>query len=137
MNNSSPVGELQEVFMQFSAELLEMMKQGCGFKSDSELVEALPAITKGRVSEVKSGKRHLTEEQALVIAKACKLNPEWVLVNLAAETTKSEACKPIWSNLAKKLSKAALVFVVAGLLNSGLVPDLGKRVFLVRPRNSA
>jgi len=123
--------------MQFSAELLDMMKNQSGFKSDSELVGALPAITKGRISEVKSGKRHLTEEQALVIATACNLNPEWVLVNLAAETTKSEACRPIWSNLAKKLSKAALVFVVAGLLNSGLVPDLSKRVFLARSRNIA
>jgi len=120
--------------MQFSTELLEMMKTEAGFKSDSELVGVLPAITKGRISEVKSGKRHLTEEQALVIAKACNLNPEWVLVNLAAETSKSEACKPIWTNLAKKLSKAALVFVVAGLLNSGMVPDLGKYRFLARSR---
>lgn len=120
--------------MQFSAELLEMMKQECGFKSDSELVEALPAITKGRVSEVKSGKRHLTEEQALTIANACKLNPEWVLVNLAAETTKSEACKPIWSNLAKKLSKAVCVVMMSGIYFMGTGPDLGKHAFLRRSR---
>lgn len=122
--------------MSFSSELIEQSKKDLGLMKDSELLELMP-ISKTVLSEVKSGKRHLTEDQALAIAKACKLNPEWVLVNLAAETSKSEACKPIWANLAKKLSKAALVFVVAGLLNSGLVPDFGKRVFLTRSRYSA
>ncbi|MGY5797223.1 DUF3693 domain-containing protein [Rheinheimera faecalis] len=120
--------------MNFSAELLEQAKVILKLGKDAELVELLPKMTKGNLSQIKNGARPLTEEQALTVAKACNLNPEWVLVNLAAETSKSEACKPIWSNLAKKLSKAALVFVVAGLLNSGLVPDLSKRVFLARSR---
>jgi hypothetical protein len=127
---------VKDIFMSFSSELIEQSKTALGLQKDSELLELMP-ISKTVLSEVKSGKRHLTEDQALAIATACNLNPEWVLVNLAAETTKSEACRPIWSNLAKKLSKAALVFVVAGLLNSGLVPDLSKRVFLARSRNSA
>lgn len=120
--------------MNFSAELLEQTKRILNLSKDADLVELLPKMTKGNLSQIKNGARPLTEEQALAIAEACNLNPEWVLVNLAAETSKSEACKPIWANLAKKLSKAALVFVVAGLLNSGLVPDLGKRVFLRRSR---
>ncbi len=120
--------------MNFSAELLEQAKVILKLGKDAELVELLPKMTKGNLSQIKNGARPLTEEQALTVAKACNLNPEWVLVNLAAETSKSEACKPIWANLAKKLSKAALVFVVAGLLNSGLVPDLGKHRFLARSR---
>ncbi len=120
--------------MSFSYSLIEMYKEKLGITSDNKAAKELQGMSSGRLSEIKSGERFLTEEQALTIAKACNLNPEWVLVNLAAETSKSEACKPIWSNLAKKLSKAALVFVVAGLLNSGLVPDLSKRVFLARSR---
>jgi plasmid maintenance system antidote protein VapI len=120
--------------MNFSYSLIEMYKEKLGITSDNKAAKELQGMSSGRLSEIKSGERFLTEEQALTIAKECNLNPEWVLVNLAAETSKSEACKPIWANLAKKLSKAALVFVVAGLLNSGLVPDLGKRVFLARSR---
>lgn len=123
--------------MSFSAELLELAKDKLGFTKDAQLLEIIPNTTKGNLSQVKSGARDLTDAQAITIAELCDLNKEWVLVSLAADTTKSESCRPIWSNLAKKLSKAALVFLVAGLLNSGLVPDLSKRVFLARSRNSA
>jgi len=96
----------------FSRELVEELKKSKEFSKDSDLLNILPKATKSVISEIKSGKRHLTEEQALFIANECGLNPGWVLVNLAAETAKVEEAKSVWSNLAKKLSKS----VTAGLL---------------------
>lgn len=123
--------------MKFSSELVEQCKKTLGFQKDAELLEVIPKMTKGLLSSVKNGNRELTDDQALAIAELCKLNPEWVLVNLAAEVAERKSNEPlrsVWAGLAKKLSKAALVFVVAGLLNSGLVPDLGKHRFLARSR---
>ncbi len=123
--------------MKFSSELVEQCKKTLGFQKDAELLEVIPKMTKGLLSSVKNGNRELTDDQALAIAELCKLNPEWVLVNLAAEVAERKSNEPlrsVWAGLAKKLSKAALVFVVAGLLNSGPVPDLGKHRFLARSR---
>lgn len=120
--------------MNFSYSLIEMYKEKLGITSDNKAAKELQGMSSGRLSEIKSGERFLTEEQALTIANTCKLNPEWVLVNLAAETTKSEACKPIWSNLAKKLSKAVCVVMMSGIYFMGAGPDLGKHAFLRRSR---
>jgi plasmid maintenance system antidote protein VapI len=120
--------------MNFSYSLIEMYKEKLGITSDNKAAKELQGMSSGRLSEIKSGERFLTEEQALKIANTCNLNPEWVLVNLAAETTKSEACKPIWSNLAKKLSKAVCVVMMSGIYFMGAGPDLGKHVFLRRSR---
>lgn len=97
----------------FSGELLNELKKVKGFTKDTELLDVLPKSTKSVISEVKSGKRHLTEEQALFIANECGLNTEWVLVHLAEETAKSEEAKSAWHNLAKKLNKSVLAAILA------------------------
>lgn len=107
--------------MNFSAGLIEEFKKAKCLSSDAATAELLPAMSKGRLSEVKSGKRHLTEEQALFIADECKINTQWVLVQLAEETAKSEQAKKVWSNLAKKISRSttaaalALMVIFSGL----------------------
>lgn len=115
--------------MSFSSELIEQCKKTLKLSKDSEVLEVVP-IGKTVLSEVKSGKRHLTEEQALAIASACELNPEWVLVNLAAETSKSESGKSIWAKLAKKLSSHGAAFSLILVCLLGSVPDSGKVVLL-------
>lgn len=126
--------------MSFSSELIEQSKKTLGLTRDAELLELMP-IGKTVLSEVKSGKRHLTEDQALAIAKACNLNPEWVLVNLAAETTKSESAKQAWSSLAKKLSSTALALALCVGFSlsclSGAWSGTGKVLLLRRSRNLA
>lgn len=105
--------------MNFSGDLIETLKKTKGLNSDAATAEALPAMSKGRLSEVKSGKRHLTEEQALFIAHECGLNVQWVLVQLAEETAKTEEAKHVWHDLAKKISRSATAAVLAVLLVFG------------------
>jgi plasmid maintenance system antidote protein VapI len=105
----------------FSYELVNELKKKLGTNKDSDVVEVIPAMNKGNLSSVKTGRRNLTEEQALFIAHECGLSPEWVLVQLAEETAKSEEAKDIWHNLAKKINKSvsaailALIVVFGGL----------------------
>lgn len=105
----------------FSYELIQELKKKRGIEKDIEVAELLPAMNKGNLSSIKSGRRHLTEEQALFIAHECNLSVDWVLVQLAEETAKSEEAKKAWHQLAKKLNKSvsaailALIVVFSGL----------------------
>lgn len=97
----------------FSCELINLLKAKRKFTRDSDLVGVLPATTKGIISELKSGKRHLTEDQAIFIAEQCGLNIEWVLVNLAEERAKNEIAKWAWASLAKKISRTVSAAILA------------------------
>ena len=97
----------------FSYELVQELKKAKGLKTDLEASGIIDGLNSGNMSQIKSGKRHLTEEQALFIAHECGLNPEWVLVHLAEEKSKSEEAKDIWCNLAKKISRSATAALLA------------------------
>ena len=113
--------ENQGISKMFSYELINELKKKLGTDKDSDVVELIPAMNKGNLSSVKTGRRHLTEEQALFIAKECNLNPEWVLVHLAEEVSKYSETKTVWHKLAKKISRSvtaaalALIVIFSGL----------------------
>ncbi len=102
--------------MNFSYKLIEQLKDKLKLKSDVQVCEVLPKITSGNLSQVKSGKRHLTEEQAVFIAEACALDVALVLVELAAESAKSEKAQSAWHDLAKKLKAASSILLLAAFL---------------------
>lgn len=102
--------------MNYSAELIETLKKIKGFSKDSEVVEVLPKTNKGNLSQIKSGNRHLTEEQALWIAEQCQLDPSWVLINLAEEKASSDKVRAVWSHIAKMMANTAKALAIAGLL---------------------
>lgn len=102
--------------MSYSAELIETLKKIKGFAKDTEVVEVLPKTNKGNLSQIKSGNRHLTEEQALWIAEQCNLDASWVLVNLAEEKASSDKVKAVWSHIAKTMAKTAKALAIVGLL---------------------
>ncbi len=101
--------------MNFSNELIDEFKKAKGIKTDSEVAEMLPEMNKGNLSKIRKGteNRHLNETQAIYIAHECNLSVDWVLVQLAEETAKSEEAKNAWHNLAKKLNKSVLATILA------------------------
>lgn len=102
--------------MSYSAELIETLKKIRGFEKDAQVVEVLPKATKGNLSQIKSGMRHLTEEQALWIANECQLDAAWVLVNLSEEKASNSEVKAIWGHIAKMIAKSVNALVIVGLL---------------------
>ena len=102
--------------MNFSYKLVELLKKEMGLKSDLQVCQVLPKITSGNLSQVKSGNRHLTDEQALFIAEKCSLDSALTLVELAAECAKTETAQTVWHNLAKKLKAATSAIVLTSLL---------------------
>ena len=101
--------------MNFSNELIDEFKKAKGIKTDAEVAELLPEMHKGNLSKIRKGteNRHLNETQALFIAHECNLSIDWVLVQLAEETAKSEEAKKAWHQLAKKLNKSVSAAILA------------------------
>lgn len=108
--------------MNFSNQLIDKYKEVCGAKSDAATAANVPNMTRMNLSAIRKGERHLTEEQALWIANECQLDSAMVLVELAAETSRSESAKDVWARLAKKLKAAASTAIVAAFLMVLAVP---------------
>lgn len=104
--------------MSFSNELIDKYKTKFGIATDAEAAELIPEMNKGNLSKIRKGieGRHLNEMQALWLAQQCQLDTAQVLVELAAERSKSDTAKAVWSSLAKKLKAAASAAVVATIL---------------------
>jgi hypothetical protein len=102
--------------MTYSYELIQKLKSRLELKSDNETAKVLPKATSGIISEIKSGKRCLTEEQAIFIIEHCSLDCALTLVELAAESAKTTTAQTVWHNLAKKLKATTKAVVVALIL---------------------
>ena len=111
--------------MNFSADMIDLIKKKYSEKTDSAVCSRVPKLLKQHIPAIRKGERHLTEEQALHIAHECDLSIEWVLVQLAEETAKTEEAKTAWHNLAKKISRSAYAAVLAVLLVFGGYADNG------------
>lgn len=102
--------------MTYSYELIQKLKNKLELKSDNETAKVLPKATSGIISEIKSGKRCLTEEQAIFIVENCELDCALTLVELAEESAKTTTAQTVWHNLAKKMKAATKIAVVALIL---------------------
>lgn len=117
--------------MNFSNELIDRYKEASAAKSDAATAANVPNMTRMNLSAIRKGERHLTEEQALWLARECGIDEAVVLVELAAETSRSEKAKSVWMNLSKKLKAAAIGTAVAAFLmisgTSGHIPPQRSR----------
>lgn len=86
--------------------LIEQLKLKMGVSSDRKAGLTLEKMNDGNLGQVKSGKRHLTPEQALYIAEQCNLDVGEVLVRLDMEKTKSEAVRSALSHVLKRIAGA-------------------------------
>ncbi len=104
--------------MSFSNQLIDQYKNKFGIATDAEAAELIPEMNKGNLSKIRKGieGRNLNEAQALWIAQHCALDCAQVLVQLAAEKSKSETAKAVWHDLAKKLKAMAVTAAIALIL---------------------
>lgn len=102
--------------MNISSNLIDEYKKLDGGKSDKIIAQELPSMTIGNVSQVRTGLRHLTPEQAMFIAERCGLDVGEVLVRLDMEKAKSPAVKAEFEKILKRLAGAfAAVALIVSL----------------------
>ena len=100
----------------FSYELIKKVKEAKGLQQDKEVIALIDGMNSGNMSQIKSGKRSLTEEQVLIIAKQCNIEPEPLLAMLAAEKAKSPQVKAAWESLSKQLMQSVRASILIAMI---------------------
>lgn len=94
--------------MNFSYELIEKYKSFKGYTQDKQVVADIDTISKGRLSNIKKGERHLTANQAIFLAESIGMDVKEALLQLALEKSKSKEESKIWTDVIKKISAACV-----------------------------
>ncbi|QSR35206.1 hypothetical protein CFI10_09385 [Marinobacterium iners] len=71
--------------MTYSARLIDAMKERQGIPSDNQAAEKI-GITRGNLSNIRSGRRNLTPEQTVRAAKLAGIDPGIALLRRFEET---------------------------------------------------
>lgn len=109
--------------MKSTTELLDAVKRQHGLTSDYQLAKLL-AMQTARISHYRAGRRFLSDETALQVAKLLDVAPGYVLAIVAAERAQTEEIRKAWQRAAKALAGAAVgVLLGCGLAYSPGVSD--------------
>jgi len=98
--------------MNYERTIIEKYKDKLGYKQDKQVIADL-GISKSHFSEIKSGNRHLTDEQIVILCNNAGFNTVEELAKSHFETAKSPKVKQAWSELVKKISATAASLIVA------------------------
>jgi hypothetical protein len=116
---SVKIQEAREMSENYSYELIEIFKTKKGLTKNRDAISLIDGMNEGNLSNIKAGKRHLTQEQGLFIAEQCGLDIGEVLVKLDMERSNSTVVKEALSNLLKRIATAvAAISLMIGLMGS-------------------
>ena len=83
---------------------LDATKAKIGIQSDYALAKSLD-ISREYMSQLRSGKRPVSDEVALRIAKLLEVNPIQIIATANAERAKNPEIQAAWTTLMDKISK--------------------------------
>ena len=87
----------------YQNKLLDAYKEAQNYVQDKQIAHDL-ALSRQKISAIRSGARYLTETEALFIAERIGLSEEEVLVYLAADRSENHKAQQAWQNIAKKFN---------------------------------
>ncbi|NOI85002.1 DUF3693 domain-containing protein [Vibrio sp. 99K-1] len=111
----------------YQNKLLDAYKEAQNYVQDKQIAHDL-ALSRQKISAIRSGARYLTETEALFIAERIGLSEEEVLVYLAADRSKNHKAQQAWQNIAKKFN---------GLNMSGISMACGGLALWMMPTQDA
>lgn len=105
--------------MNFSYQLIEKYKEFKKYTQDKQVVADLENCSKGHLSDIKNGRKHLNANQCIFIANEIGMDQREALLNLAIEKSKTKEESKVWSDIVKKINAACLVLaLLTGVANS-------------------
>ncbi|RXJ74335.1 hypothetical protein CS022_04600 [Veronia nyctiphanis] len=102
-------------------QLFDAYKKAKNYVQDKQIAHDL-GLDSSRISEMRKGKRQVTDSEAVILAEVAGVQIEEVLLRLAADRAKDEKAQRAWQNIVGKLlgrnSKLASL-AGAGILTMG------------------
>lgn len=90
--------------MHTQTDLLDIAKEQAGIPSDYALAKRLN-VTRQSISNMRAGRRIMTDEMALDLADLARLPAGYVLACLNVERAKCTACRDAWISAAAVLER--------------------------------
>ncbi len=103
-------------------ELIDAYKTSKNYVQDKQIAHDL-AISVQKLSDIRKGRRYLTENEALFLASEVGADKEMVLVYLAADKAKTHEAQTLWNNIAKKFNWRSLQGI--SMICGGLILWIG------------
>ncbi|WP_112479970.1 DUF3693 domain-containing protein [Vibrio variabilis] len=101
-------------------ELLDAYKSANKYSQDKQIAHDLQISTQ-KLSDIRKGRRYLTEKEALLLADKVGADKEIVLIQLAADKCKTVEGQQAWANIAKKFESLGISRISMALASVGLV----------------
>jgi hypothetical protein len=87
----------------YQNQLLDAYKKAKNYIQDKQIAADL-GIPTSRMSEMRKGKRYLSDSEAIYLAEHSEMNTHEALIYLAADKAKSDKAQKIWADITAKLS---------------------------------
>ncbi|KJG29189.1 hypothetical protein C0W92_00005 [Photobacterium angustum] len=104
-------------------QLLDAYKSAKNYVQDKQIALDL-GISKQKLSAIRNGQRHLTDNEVIFLAENTNIDPHTALIFQAAERAKSFKAQQLWKDITAKLSSqgfAGLSLGITGFLAFGLI----------------
>jgi len=87
----------------YQTKLLDSYKSAKNYIQDKQIAADL-GVQKSRISEFRSGKRYMSDIQAVFLAQECRIDEKEALIGVHADRTQNSHIKQLWDEIAKKLN---------------------------------
>ncbi|WP_299013256.1 DUF3693 domain-containing protein [uncultured Photobacterium sp.] len=87
----------------YQTKLLDSYKSAKNYIQDKQIAADL-GLPKSRISEMRKGKRYLSDNEAVFLAQECNIDEKEALIGVHADRTQDSSIKAIWEEIAKKLN---------------------------------
>ncbi|GAB3531835.1 DUF3693 domain-containing protein [Photobacterium alginatilyticum] len=100
--------------------LLDSYKKAMNYVQDKQIAHDLN-IPQQRISEMRKGKRYISDSEAVFMAEHANIDPREALLGCHSDRNDNPKLKQLWADIAKKLNSQGIQAFSMAFLASGLV----------------
>ncbi|WP_342651956.1 DUF3693 domain-containing protein [Vibrio metschnikovii] len=104
----------------YQSKLLDAYKKAKNYVQDKQIAHDLN-LPNQRVSEMRKGKRYISDEEAVFLAEQAGIDPELALLGCHADRNENPRIKQLWEHIAKKQNRLGLKAITMGYVGFMLV----------------
>ncbi|MFS1466335.1 DUF3693 domain-containing protein [Vibrio lentus] len=109
----------------YQSKLLDAYKKAQNYVQDKQIAHDLH-IQPSRISEMRKGRRYISDNEAVFLAENSGIDPEIALLGCHADRNENPEIKKMWEHIAKKyngLGLKAISMTCAGLALMAATPN--------------
>ncbi|WP_147052741.1 DUF3693 domain-containing protein, partial [Vibrio sagamiensis] len=91
----------------YQSQLLDAYKKAKNYIQDKQIAHDLN-VNASRISEMRKGRRYISDSEAIYLAKNSGIDPEIALLGCHADRNENPQIKAVWENIAKKFNGLGL-----------------------------